>query len=202
VHRRLTLSRERRGSPATLSRDDAAELCGRLAALAEAGLPPSRAWDALRSGRGPAAEAAEVVAAMLEAGGSAPEGLRLAAGRLGGPGAVALDWLATVSEVVERSGAPSAFVLDRISHGMLAEIARASERETALAGPRTTATLLSWLPLVGLLLGALTGANPVSALAGSPVGWGCGALGVGFWLVGRAWIRHLVAVVVRAGESS
>lgn len=184
-----------------LSRDDAAELCGRLAALAEAGLPPSRAWSALRAGRGPAAAAAGVVASMLEAGGSAPEGLRLAVSRLGGPGATALDWLATVSEVVERSGAPSALVLDRIGHGMLAEIARASEREVALAGPRTTATLLSWLPLVGLLLGVLMGANPVAALLGSPVGWACVALGLGFWLGGRTWIRRLIASAVRAGES-
>jgi tight adherence protein B len=186
---------------AGLSRDDAAELCGRLAALAEAGLPPSRAWAALRAGSGPAAEAAGVVASMLDAGGSAAEGLHLAGGRLGGPGATALEWLATVSEVVERSGAPSALVLDRIAHGMLAEIARADEREVALAGSRATATILSWLPLAGLLLGPILGADPVAALLGSPVGWACSGSGLGFWFIGRAWMRRLVRSASRVGDT-
>jgi tight adherence protein B len=183
----------------TFSRGDAAELCGRVAALSRAGLPAARIWPVLAESRGPTAEAAATVAGMLAVGGSTAEGLRLAASRLSGPGVEALGWLAVTAEVIDRSGAPAALVLDEVGAGLLAQIAEADERETALAGPQATASVLAGLPLAGIGLGALIGVNVPAVLLGTRLGWFC-ALGGGlFWAAGRAWSSRLVRSASRAG---
>jgi tight adherence protein B len=174
------------------SRDDAAELCGRVAALSRAGLPAVRVWQVLADSPGRTAEAAAAVAGMLGVGGSTADGLRLAAGRLSGPGIEALNWLAVASEVIDRSGAPAALVLDEVASGLLAQLAEADEREVALAGPRATASVLSLLPLVGMALGALIGVNVPAVLLGTPAGRLCAVGGALLWGTGRAWSSRLV----------
>ena len=183
----------------TFSRSDAAELCGRVAALSRAGLPTARIWPVLAESRGPTAEAAGTVAGMLAVGGSTADGLRLAASRLSGPGVEALGWLAVTAEVIDRSGAPAALVLDEVGAGLLAQIAEADERETALAGPRATASVLSVLPLVGIGLGALIGVNVPVVLLGTHLGWLCALSGGLFWAAGRAWSSRLVSSASRVG---
>ena len=183
----------------SFSRDDAAELCGRVAALSRAGLPASRVWPVLAETRGSSAEAAAVVAGMLAVGGSAADGLRLAASRLAGPGVEALGWLAVTVEVIERSGAPAALVLDEVEAGLITQIAQAQEREVALAGPRATASVLAALPLAGAGLGALIGVNVPAVLLGTPLGWACAAGGGLLWGAGRAWSSRLVRSASRGG---
>jgi tight adherence protein B len=181
------------------SRDDAAELCGRVAALSRAGLPATRVWQVLAESPGRTAEPAAVVAGMLAVGGSTAEGLRLAASRLTGPGVEALSWLAAAVEVIDRSGAPAALVLDEVGTGLIAQIAQADEREVALAGPRATASVLAALPLAGVALGALIGVNILGVLFGTPLGWACTASGGLLWGLGRAWSSRLVRSASRAG---
>jgi tight adherence protein B len=183
----------------SFSRDDAAELCGRVAALSRAGLPATRIWPVLAQSRGPTAEAAAVVAGMLAVGGSTAEGLRLAGSRLAGPGVEALGWLAVTAEVIDRSGAPAALVLDEVGAGLLAQITQAQEREAALAGPRATAAVLAALPLVGIALGALIGVNALAVLLGTRWGLICAAGGGLLWGAGRAWSARLVRSASRAG---
>lgn len=184
----------------SFSRDDAAQLCGRLAALSRAGLPATRVWPVLAQSRGPSADPAAIVAGMIAVGGTTAAGLQLAAGQTSGPGAEALGWLAVTARVIERSGAPAAVVFDGLGEGLLAQIAQADEREVALAGPRATALVLSALPLVGVLLGAVIGVNTLAVLLGTRVGWGCSLAGGLFWFAGRRWTAHLVAAASRAGE--
>ena len=176
----------------TFSRDDAAQLCGRVAALTRAGLPAARVWQVLADGSGPTARTAAIVAGMVAVGGSAADGLRLAARQGSGTGLEALTWLAITVEVIERSGAPAALVLDAVGDGLLAQITQADEREVALAGPRTTATVLSALPVIGVLLGAAIGVNTLGVLAGTRIGWACAAGGGLFWFAGRRWTTALV----------
>jgi tight adherence protein B len=183
----------------SFSRDDAAELCGRVAALSRAGLPASRVWQVLADSRGSTAEAAGVVAGMLAVGGSTADGLRLAASRLSGTGVEALGWLAVTAEVIDRSGAPAALVLDEVGAGLVAQIAQADEREVALAGPRATASVLAALPLAGVALGALIGVNTIAVLLGTRLGWACAACGGLLWGAGRAWSSRLVRSAGRAG---
>jgi tight adherence protein B len=177
----------------TFTRSDAADLCGRVAALSRAGLAQPRVWQVLAESGGPGAQVAGAVAGMHAVGGSTAEGLRLAAGRTGGSGAETLAWLAVTAEVIDSSGAPAALVLDRVEAGLLAELARADELEVALAGPRATASVLATLPLAGIALGALVGVNSLALLLGSRAGWACTLGGGLLWVAGRAWSARLVS---------
>jgi len=184
-------------------RREIADLVGRLAALSRAGVAPGRAWQVLAAPGGPGAGIARVTSDMVASGGTTADGLRLAVGAWapanGPPGAMdAVGWLALATEVVERSGAPSAAVYDGMAAGILAELARIDEQDVALAGARTTATLLAALPLVGAGLGFAMGANVVAVLLGTPIGRLCFVVGVVAWIVGRWWTRRLVATAATA----
>ena len=86
----------------------------------------------------------------------------------GVPGAVASCRLSTAL------GAPLADILQTVAGGV-AESGRAeASRRAALAGPRSTARLLACLPVVGLGLGMLVGADPASLLLDGGLG---GAVG-------------------------
>lgn len=189
------------GAEPRLSRDDVADLTGRLAALARAGVPAPRAWQLLASGTGPGAALAATVSGMVSSGGSVGTGLRLAAGGRPDPAGVAdaVRWLAVASDVMDRSGAPSALVHDGLAAGVLAELSRADEQEVALAGPRLTAAMLSALPLAGAGLGLLMGANVPATLLTTPAGRLCLVAGSAVWFAGRWWSRRLVASAARAG---
>lgn len=181
------------------TRDDGADLCGQLAALSRAGLPASRIWLVLAENPGPTQEVAATVAGMQAVGGSVAEGLRLACTRLNGSGVEALAWLAVTAEVIDRSGAPAALVLDEVSAGLITQMAQADEREAALAGPRATGSVLAALPLAGIALGALIGVNVPGVLLGTPPGWACTLGGGLLWLTGRAWSSRLVRSASEAG---
>jgi tight adherence protein B len=189
--------RRRRTAGESLGREEVADLVGRLAALTRAGVAPGRAWQVLAMGTGPGAGIARVTADMAASGGSTADGLRLAADtwpRTQAPaaGLAAVGWLALATDVIDRSGAPSAVVHEGLAAGILAELARLDEQEVALAGARTTAKLLAALPLVGAALGYLMGANVLGVLLGSTAGRTCLVLGTTCWIAGRLWTAHLV----------
>ena len=100
--------------------------------------------------------------------------------------------LAACVSVSERSGAPLAGVLGRYAAQLEASLDQQAARETALAGPQATVRLLTWLPLGGLGLGYLLGADPVAVLTGTPLGWLAAAAGAALSLIGRFWSRALV----------
>lgn len=100
--------------------------------------------------------------------------------------------LAACVSVSERSGAPLAGVLGRYAAQLESGLDSQAARETAMAGPQATVRLLTWLPVGGLGLGYLLGADPVGVLLGSPLGWLAGTAGVGLSLAGRFWSRALV----------
>lgn len=100
--------------------------------------------------------------------------------------------LAACVSVSERSGAPLAGVLGRYAVQLEGILDQQAARETAMAGPKATIRLLTWLPVGGLGLGYLLGADPIAVLAGSPLGWLAAAAGVALSLIGRFWSRALV----------
>lgn len=103
-------------------------------------------------------------------------------------------WLdiAACFAVCEASGAPVAAVLQRLAATLEADHDAAAQRETALAGPRATVRLLTWLPAVGLGLGMLMGVDPLGALFGSATGWAILTAGLGFAVAGRFWSSKLI----------
>ena len=106
--------------------------------------------------------------------------------------------LAACFDTAEASGCPLADVLTRFAAHLETEDDAEAARQTALAGPRATVRLLTWLPLSGLGLGLLLGVDPVATLLGNP--WGIAALAAGVVLtaVGRLWSSGLVRAAAEA----
>jgi tight adherence protein B len=194
-------------------------LCGELAAVMRAGSPPFAAWQALAERRGPQARLCrQVLAAARPPQGPARGGplrdagtgtglaaavrvvaaeVRAAGGRDGsGP----LRWLALGLAVSDRSGAPMADVLGRLTVALRAEAAAEADRAAVMAGPRATAAVLSLLPVAGVGLGVLIGADPVRALVTMPAGRGCLVVGLLLWAVGVWWASALLRRAERAGS--
>ncbi|WP_413248607.1 type II secretion system F family protein [Sinomonas flava] len=150
---------------------------------------------------GPAGEAAFVLSAAARAaqlGRPVGDAIRSAAvgRRRGSRGSAVWEgpWtsVAACIETAEASGSPLAGVLDRLAALLEADADAAAARAVALAGPRATAQVLSVLPVAGLGLGFLMGADPVGVLLSTPVGAACLSLGAILTLAGRWWSARLV----------
>lgn len=138
------------------------------------------------------------VAAAIRSGGAAVSG-GTGAVPTGGTGAGEVlrerrVWfqLAACFDVAEASGCPLAEVLTRFAAQLEAEDDAEAARQTALAGPRATVRLLTWLPFLGLGLGVLLGVDPVEVLLGTPVGVAALAAGLVLTAAGRIWSARLV----------
>ena len=92
----------------------------------------------------------------------------------------------------ESAGAPLATSLERAAEHAEERINALLGRQSALAAPRATGRILSWLPLLGLGLGVLMGSDPVGVLTGSILGALTGMLGLGLAFAGRRWTAALV----------
>lgn len=178
-----------------------------LTGLLQAGRTPSQLWgDAFgvhgSTGSGfsvavrPTLQSAHQAAQL---GLSVPEVLREAASRTHDP-ALRTLWqdLAACQEVAERSGAPLAAVLARYAVQRESQLDSDAARDTALAGPRATVRLLSWLPLFGLAVGYLIGVDPLAVLLGSVPGIAALCAGFVLMVAGRIWSSRLVRAA--AGE--
>ncbi|MGW6172726.1 type II secretion system F family protein [Arthrobacter sp. NPDC055138] len=100
--------------------------------------------------------------------------------------------LASCWEVSERTGAPLALLLENYARHLQDRLDGRAGRRTALAGPKATATLLGWLPLLGLGLGTAMGADPVGTLLLSASGWPVLVSGAMLMIGARLWSRDLV----------
>lgn len=192
-----------------------------LAALLKGGRAPSRLWDELwlvYAGSGvparqdgtlqgqtlDAASTAILAAARGAALRGAPvaEAIRLAVRASGLPEGTGEPkiWmeLAACFEIAEASGCPLADVLARFAAQLEVEDDAEAARQTALAGPRATVTLLTWLPLLGLGLGICLGVDPLAMLIGTPVGIAALVAGILLTGAGRIWSARMVRTATGA----
>ena len=107
--------------------------------------------------------------------------------------------LAACFDIAEASGCPLADVLTRFAAQLEVEDDADAARQTALAGPKATVSLLTWLPLLGLGLGIALGVDPLAILLGTPWGLAALAAGAGLTVAGRLWSARLVAAAAGAG---
>ena len=186
-----------------------------LAALLKGGRAPSRLWDELwlvyagsggsveRNGtlqgqRLDAASTAILAAARGAALRGAPvaEAIRVAVRASGLPAGSGEPriWteLAACFEIAQTSGCPLADVLARFAAQLEVEDDAEAARQTALAGPKATVTLLTWLPLLGLGLGICLGVDPLAMLVGTPIGVAALVAGILLTVAGRIWSARLV----------
>lgn len=103
-------------------------------------------------------------------------------------------------QVADRLGAPVADVLHSCAQGLSEAEEAASQRRTALAAPRATARLLTWMPVAGLGLGALLGVRPLAVFTDGGAGTACFLLGMVLTVAGRRWSGALVRQAERAGR--
>jgi tight adherence protein B len=168
------------------------DLAGVVTAVASqlrAGADPGHAW-AQVLGRPIGADGTPDLHDLVGAGSTSPAVASQAAA------VIAAGRLASVL------GAPLAQVLDQVAGALVSAAEADGERRAALAGPRATARVLTGLPMLGVVLGAAVGANPVGVLFGGGVGTVALLAGVGLLLIGRWWISRLVRVAARAGQQA
>lgn len=129
------------------------------------------------------------VAARAGLGADVPAGLRAAGTR----STLRFEWdrLALCWQLAAEHGLSIA-VLMRAVQADIAERQRFSARvQAGMAGARATATILAGLPLVGVALGELIGAAPVSFLIGSAAGGWLLVAGVTLGCCGLLWADRI-----------
>lgn len=118
---------------------------------------------------------------------------------LGRSDPLARDALAA-ARLAHRSGVPLADLVSALARVETVREAGRLSREVALAGPRASARLLSWLPLVGLALGVLVEPRTLAVLFATPVGWVMLTTAAALMAVGRRWMGALVRRAVESGR--
>jgi tight adherence protein B len=167
-----------------------------LASDAAAGSPEARpSWGAARRlvGAGGVAAATAAIGTRV-ARAAAEEDVPAALRRphdIGG----GMQRLASCWEVALSTGSELAPVLERVAAGLRSDEALRRRTHAELAGPRSTAYLLSTLPVVTLLLGAAAGARPTAFLT-TPPGLAVALAGLVFLAAGIAWSRALARTAV------
>lgn len=183
-------ARQRRRRAEAARRASVIEACAVLAADLRAGRPPQDALEgaaAVCSDLQPAAAAARL-------GGDVGAALDQAAGT---PGATGLRSLGAAWRVAERSGAAFATIVERLADSLRADESVRRQVAAGLAGTRSTARLLAALPLFGTALGYGVGADPLSFLTGTPIGWVCLLVGLTLAVIGLEWVERLAATCER-----
>lgn len=99
--------------------------------------------------------------------------------------------LASAWALVRRHGLPMSDVLDATRRDVDATIAFARRLNAKMAGPRMSATVLTGLPLLCLLLGQAIGADPLTVLTRTLLGQALLITGAAFLWAGTAWSRAL-----------
>jgi tight adherence protein B len=95
------------------------------------------------------------------------------------------------------TGAPVAAVLERVAADLSARRDHDNAVSAALAGPRSSATVLAALPALGILLGLGMDADPLGFLLGSPAGQLVCVAGIGLDVAGLLWTRRLAGAALR-----
>ncbi|MFD6950474.1 type II secretion protein F [Nocardiopsis sp. TSRI0078] len=154
-------------------------LCRVLAAELRAGQPPGEAL------RVSAAEVGPLVGAVADA-----ESLRREAGR--DPDLWALAYLAVCWEVAADTGAGLAEVVDALAENLTEQEEQRAEAAARTSGPRTTAIVLTGLPLVGVVMSSGLGGSPLAFLFTTPLGLACLVSGAALDALGAWWTLRMV----------
>lgn len=167
-----------------------------VAGLLRAGIAPGQAWQSVGRVRVDphGVPDAEDLAALVTGRGLARGTATRAAQRQAAA-------IVAACRVAAETGAPLASALDVIVGTLVAAARADQERTAALAGPQSTARVLTWLPVFGAVIGTALGADPVGLLMGGGLGAAPALAGLLLMAVGHQWTRRLVARARAAGEA-
>jgi tight adherence protein B len=107
-----------------------------------------------------------------------------------------VERIATAWALAERHGIPLADLLGRAHEDIRWRVRFAATVRAQLAGPRATAGVLTMLPVLGIGLGQLIGADPLGVLRGGPLGQVLLVIGVALLAAGSAWSERIIGSAV------
>jgi tight adherence protein B len=137
-----------------------------------------------------AVDAVGMLAADLRAGLPAPAAVEAARDAVDRAPEVSARVAAALT-VADRTGAPVADVLDRLDADLRAIARQRAVTAAQAAGSRASAWLLAVLPVAGVALGPLVGADSARVLLHTPLGAGCACAAVVLQLGGLVWSFRL-----------
>lgn len=191
----------RRRRAARLDTDRRTLLSGLEMVIAElhVGAHPADACDtAARDTTGPTSDSLRVAAARARLGGSASDGLRGAAREFESDGiGESLARVADAWSVSDRHGLALAELLSAARSDLAARMRIRTRTDAGLAGARATATVLAALPVLGVALGQLMGASPLTTLLGDGLGAVLLVLGTVLVCAGLLWTDRIADKVGR-----
>lgn len=155
--------------------------------------PSAAAATAARETEGEAAHAFAVSAARSRLGGSGADGFRQSEAVV----AQELSRIAEAWRVAEEHGLALAELLTAARLDLLGRRRFRDRTRAALAGARATAAVLALLPLIGIGLGQLMGAAPLTILFADPAGTVLLPLGTALTCAGLLWTDAITERVLR-----
>lgn len=194
--RTYSLMFRRRTSPSAVSSQEFESMVRQISALLSGGANELVLWRSISAVNRPSAVAnlADECVTRVGAGLASSVVFQAAAGKMPSrdPARTASVELAACLETAARNGVPLIEVMDRLAGHLDAAAELRALQRTAMAGPKATAVLLGWLPVLGLAAGYLIGVDPIAALTASPLGLLAVTLGVGLLIAGRLWMSALL----------
>lgn len=159
-----------------------------------AGAHPATACAAVGQdgGHGAVPEAFARAAATAVLGGTVAESLTESAHRIPDLAAPAAAW-----RLAEQHGLGMADLLETVRADLAARRDHARRIDAGMAGARATAAVLAALPVLGIALGQLMGAAPLSVLLGGGIGGTAAFIGIGLIGLGLIWTDRITG---RAGR--
>jgi tight adherence protein B len=188
-------SRQRAAAEATAAADQLAAAVSRITDELRAGSHPAAALSGVAAD-GPLARAVLAPAAVAArlGDGIVPALRRGAAHR---PEIAAdVERVATAWALAERHGVPLAELLERAHEDLRWRVRFGATVKAQLAGPRATAAVLTALPVLGIGLGQMIGADPIDVLRGGVLGQVLLVVGVALVTAGHAWSEHILRTAV------
>lgn len=137
-------------------------------------------------GHGTVPEAFVRAAATAALGGTVAESLTESARRIPDLAAPAAAW-----RLAEQHGLGMADLLETVRADLVARRDHARRLDAGMAGARATAAVLAALPVLGIALGQLMGAAPLSVLLGGGIGSLAALIGIGLIGLGLAWTDRI-----------
>lgn len=191
VRRQLRTRTEHRESLAAV--DGLAEALRTLVAGLRSGAHPATAADAAAADAlPPTADTMRAIAAAARLDGDMSTAL---AGSRTPALSAALARVAAAWRLAQRHGLPLADVLDAVRRD-LEQRARYTRQVLArMAGPKSSATALSLLPVLGIVLGEAMGANPLRMLTGTGLGQVLLLAGATLLCTGIVWSGRITSRV-------
>jgi tight adherence protein B len=190
--------RRRRAAATRASAGTAEQLADALRRITDelrAGSHPTAALAGVEADGPLAREILAPAAAAARLGDDVPAALRRAATVR--PGVAAdIERVADAWALAERHGVPLAELLADAQEDIRWGFRFGNTVRAQLAGPRATAAVLTALPVVGIGLGQLLGADPIAVLRGGVLGQALLVVGAGLAAVGSTWTDHILRSAV------